>query len=73
MASVVSPNSGSTPSAYVPESIAADIQKAVKMANDTSKFIRKSDLKNKKIRYIISSTGKSLTEALLFAEHGESM
>ena len=48
MASVVSPNSGSTPSAYVPESIAADIQKAVKMANDTSKFIWKSDLKSKK-------------------------
>ena len=39
MASVVASNSASTQSAaYVPESIAADIQKAVKMANDTSKF-----------------------------------
>jgi hypothetical protein len=53
MASVVSPNSGSTPSAYVPESIAADIQKAVKMANDTSKFIWKSDLKTKKYDTLI--------------------
>ena len=51
MASVVSPNSGSTPSAYVPESIAADIQKAVKMANDTSKFIWKSDFLNLKDIY----------------------